>query len=178
MRCSVLSSACLTCRPIIIVAMSVSNRIFWDSILLPTFCCLRNFLNATLKQFFQNYSILQYQCIICLRGVIPRPWQSGHPHTFPLLRDPARQSPPKQRPPLDRDPLDTDAPGQRPPWTQTPWTETSLGRDLPGQRPPGHKRPWTETPSDKDPPPPGRLRSRRYAFYWNAYLFTFGSKHH
>ena len=130
MRWSVLSSACLTCRPIIIVAMSVSNRIFWDSILLPTFCCLRDFLNATLSSFSKLFHSMAK-------------WTP--PPLSPTQRPP-RQSPPRQRPPLDRDPLDTDAPGQRAPWTETPWTETSLDRDLPGQRPPGQRPPWAETP--------------------------------
>ena len=140
MRCSVLSSACLTCRPIIIVAMSVSNRIFWDSILLPTFCCLRDFLNATLSSFSKLFYSTVPVYNLPARGNSSAMAKWTPPPLSPTQRPP-RQSPPRQRP-LDRDPLDTNASGQRPPWTDTP----------PGQRPPGHRRPWTETPSDKDPP--------------------------
>ena len=73
----------------------------------------------------------------------------------------------------DRDPPGQRPPKQRPPRQSPPQTETPLTRDRPGQIPSGQRSPWTDIPQDRDLPDrdPRTVKSRRYASYWNAFLF-------
>ena len=75
---------------------------------------------------------------------------------------------------LTETPLRQRPSGQRPPpsWTETPRIET------PGQRPPGQRHPSLdgESPGQRNPPVRygkervSRVKSWRYASYWNAFL--------
>ena len=92
----------------------------------------------------------------------------------------------KQTPPQETDiPPEADTPSgkQTPPKKQTyPWKQTpTCGKQTPPQEagtPPGSRHPQEAAPSRKQPPPGSsagweiRATNRRYASYWNAYLFA------
>ena len=78
---------------------------------------------------------------------------------------PPGQTPPGADTPWEDTPGETP-PGQTPPQADTPWADT----------PPGQTPLWSDTPSPRADTPLGKHSSddhcsRRYASYWNAFLF-------
>ena len=68
-------------------------------------------------------------------------------------------------------------PGYHPPPLRKhthPWVAHPPGKHTPGKHtptPPGSTPPEKHTPPGSTPPPGDSCRCRRYAFYWNAFLF-------